>query len=244
MRAVRSDGAGGSYSRRERTRPARLACAGASRGRARAERAPAVRDVARVPRRSTRRSSCASRANYGSVARFKVRDRSVFLVTDPAGVKHVLQDNADNYGRKTRSVEALRETLGNGLLTTTGPSWWRNRRLAQPSFHKQRLARLRGHHGGVFSRIRRRASRARAPAAPRSTSCRVRAPHAAHPRALPVRARSHRRGRRRRRRARCRPSPHDREAGGAVSAAGHRADARRTCASARRCARSIGWCCR
>jgi cytochrome P450 len=64
----------------------------------------------------------------------------VFLVTDPVWTKHVLQDNADNYGRKTRSVEALKETLGNGLLTTTGPSWWRNRRLAQPSFHKQRLA--------------------------------------------------------------------------------------------------------
>jgi cytochrome P450 len=65
-------------------------------------------------------------------------------VTDPAGAKHVLQDNADNYGRKTRSVEALKETLGNGLLTTTGPSWWRNRRLAQPSFHKQRLAGFAG----------------------------------------------------------------------------------------------------
>src|SRR5262245_48752562 len=81
---------------------------------------------------------------YGGVARFVLRGRSVFLVTDPAGTKRVLQDNADNYGRKTRSVEALRETLGNGLLTTTGPSWWRNRRLAQPSFHKQRLASFAG----------------------------------------------------------------------------------------------------
>jgi cytochrome P450 len=77
---------------------------------------------------------------YGGVARFMVRGHSVFLVSDPAGVKRVLQDNADNYGRKTRAVQALRETLGNGLLTTTGPAWWRNRRLAQPSFHKQRLA--------------------------------------------------------------------------------------------------------
>jgi cytochrome P450 len=81
---------------------------------------------------------------YGGVARFIVRGRSVFLVSDPVGAKHVLQDNADNYGRKTRAVQALRETLGNGLLTTTGPSWWRNRRLAQPSFHKQRLAGFAG----------------------------------------------------------------------------------------------------
>jgi cytochrome P450 len=77
---------------------------------------------------------------YGGVVRFRVRGHLVFLVSDPAGVKHVLQDNADNYGRKTRAVQELRKTLGNGLLTTTGPAWWRNRRLAQPSFHKQRLA--------------------------------------------------------------------------------------------------------
>jgi hypothetical protein len=51
---------------------------------------------------------------YGGVARFIVRGRSVFLVSDPVGAKHVLQDNADNYGRKTRAVQALRETLGNG----------------------------------------------------------------------------------------------------------------------------------
>jgi cytochrome P450 len=82
--------------------------------------------------------------DYGGVARFVIRGRSVFLVTAPDSVKRVLQDNADNYGRKTRSVAALRDTLGNGLLTTTGPSWWRNRRLAQPSFHKQRLAGFAG----------------------------------------------------------------------------------------------------
>ena len=36
---------------------------------------------------------------YGGVARFGLRTRSVYLVTDPAAVKRVLQDNADNYGR-------------------------------------------------------------------------------------------------------------------------------------------------
>jgi cytochrome P450 len=81
---------------------------------------------------------------YGGVARFGLRTRSVHLVTEPAAVKRVLQDNADNYGRKTRSLAALRETIGDGLLTTTGPAWWRNRRLAQPAFHKQRLGAFAG----------------------------------------------------------------------------------------------------
>ena len=83
----------------------------------------------------------------------------------------MLQDNADNYGRKTRSVDALRETLGNGLLTTTGPSWWRNRRLAQPSFHKQRLAGFAGIMASSSADFVERLLRARAPPAHRSTSC-------------------------------------------------------------------------
>ena len=77
---------------------------------------------------------------YGGVARLGRRRPLVFLVSDPAAVKHVLQDNAENYGRNTRGVAALRETLGNGLLPTSGPAWRRNRRLAQPAFHRQRLA--------------------------------------------------------------------------------------------------------
>ena len=81
---------------------------------------------------------------YGGVAQFGLRGRPVILVTDPAGVKRVLQDNAENYERKTRSVDALRETLGNGLITTTGAFWRRNRRLAQPAFHKQRLGTFAG----------------------------------------------------------------------------------------------------
>jgi len=78
--------------------------------------------------------------DYGGVARLGRRRPLVFLVSDPDAVKHVLQDNAENYGRNTRGVAALRETLGNGLLTTSGAAWRRNRRLAQPAFHRQRLA--------------------------------------------------------------------------------------------------------
>jgi cytochrome P450 len=77
---------------------------------------------------------------YGGVVRIPVGLRELCLVSDPAGVKRVLQDNVDNYGRDTRSFAALRDTLGDSLLTITGERWRRNRRLAQPAFHKQRLA--------------------------------------------------------------------------------------------------------
>ena len=103
---------------------------------------------------------------YGGVARFGLRTRSVYLVTDPAAVKRVLQDNADNYGRKTRSLAALRETIGDGLLTTTGPAWWRNRRLAQPAFHKQRLGAFAGTMAEAAAGFVGRVSNPGAPAAP------------------------------------------------------------------------------
>lgn len=61
-----------------------------------------------------------------------------FLVCDPAGIKHVLQDNPRNY-HKSPLYDRLRDNLGNGLLTSEDTSWLRQRRLAQPAFHRQRL---------------------------------------------------------------------------------------------------------
>jgi cytochrome P450 len=61
-----------------------------------------------------------------------------FLVSDPADIRHVLQDNARNY-HKSPLYDRLREGLGNGLLTSEDSHWLRQRRLAQPAFHRQRL---------------------------------------------------------------------------------------------------------
>src|SRR5690349_15730044 len=64
-----------------------------------------------------------------------------FLVSDPAGIRHVLQDNARNY-HKSPLYDRLREGLGNGLLTSEDAFWLRQRRLAQPAFHRQRLVAM------------------------------------------------------------------------------------------------------
>ena len=79
---------------------------------------------------------------YGPVTRLHFGLVEAYLVSSPAGVKRVLQDNSDNYGRQTRGFRALRLTLGDGLITTDGAFWRRQRRIAQPAFHKQRLAGL------------------------------------------------------------------------------------------------------
>jgi cytochrome P450 len=79
---------------------------------------------------------------YGPVARLHFGLVEAYLVSSPGGVKRVLQDNSENYGRQTRGFRALRLTLGDGLITTDGAFWRRQRRIAQPAFHKQRLAGL------------------------------------------------------------------------------------------------------
>ncbi len=77
---------------------------------------------------------------YGPVAHLQLGLVDAYLVSQPGGVKRVLQDNSENYGRQTRGFQALRMTLGNGLITEDGAFWRRQRRLAQPAFHKARLA--------------------------------------------------------------------------------------------------------
>jgi cytochrome P450 len=78
---------------------------------------------------------------FGDVAYLKIGPRRGYLLTDAADVRHVLQDNAANY-RKSPLYDKLRQSLGNGLLTSEGAFWLRQRRIAQPAFHRQRIAAL------------------------------------------------------------------------------------------------------
>jgi cytochrome P450 len=75
---------------------------------------------------------------YGDVVRLKAGPYDGYLVSDPADIKRVLQDNARNY-HKSPLYDRLRDGLGNGLLTSEDSLWLRQRRLAQPAFHRQRL---------------------------------------------------------------------------------------------------------
>ena len=78
---------------------------------------------------------------FGDVAYFKIGPRHGYLITNPADVRRVLQDNARNY-HKSPLYDKLRMSLGNGLLTSEDEFWLRQRRIAQPAFHRQRIAQL------------------------------------------------------------------------------------------------------
>src|SRR5882672_6307567 len=79
-------------------------------------------------------------SRLGDVVEIKFPRYRTFLITKPELIEHVLHDNYKAYGKQTRGYHALRTVLGNGLLTSEGSFWLRQRRLAQPAFHRENLA--------------------------------------------------------------------------------------------------------
>ncbi len=77
---------------------------------------------------------------HGDLVRFGAGPLSVYISRSPETAQRVLVDNRRNYDKKTRGYDALRLFLGNGLLTSEGEFWKRQRRIAQPAFHRQRIA--------------------------------------------------------------------------------------------------------
>lgn len=81
-------------------------------------------------------------ARQGDVVRYRYGPVVSHLVTHPDGVRRILQDNVRNYTKEHFSYGMVRWVAGNGLLTSMGDFWLRQRRLAQPAFHRQRIAAL------------------------------------------------------------------------------------------------------
>lgn len=78
---------------------------------------------------------------HGDAVRLRFPLGSTYLFNHPDAYKRILQDNNSNYV-KSRSYHKMREFLGQGLLTSEGEFWRRQRRLIQPAFHKDRLRAL------------------------------------------------------------------------------------------------------
>lgn len=71
------------------------------------------------------------------------------VVSDPAGIRYVLLDNAANYRKSEIGRRILETGLGRGLLTSEGETWRAQRRIMAPSFD---AASLR-HYGDVMGRV-------------------------------------------------------------------------------------------
>lgn len=75
----------------------------------------------------------------GDTARLRLANMMFTTVFHPRDVQRVLVDNVANYTKHSHGYEKLRLLIGNGLVTSTGDFWLRQRRIAQPAFHKKRI---------------------------------------------------------------------------------------------------------
>jgi cytochrome P450 len=80
--------------------------------------------------------------NYGDIARVTMLGEESIFVNDPDAIQHILQTNSRNYDKQTMDYQLLYPLVGQGLLTSDGDAWLRQRRLMQPAFHRQRIAAL------------------------------------------------------------------------------------------------------
>jgi cytochrome P450 len=78
---------------------------------------------------------------FGDVVHLRIGPHQGFLVNQPDAIRHVLQDNARNF-HKSPLYDRLKVAVGNGLLTSEESYWLRQRRMAQPAFHRQRVGAM------------------------------------------------------------------------------------------------------
>lgn len=77
---------------------------------------------------------------HGDVVRLELPGITAHLCSHPDHVERVLVDQHRLFTKQTRGYDKLRQFLGNGLVTSEGSFWMRQRRIAQPAFAKKRIA--------------------------------------------------------------------------------------------------------
>lgn len=82
-------------------------------------------------------------SRYGDIVAYRFGPFPVVLLNHPEAVTRALQDNHPNYGKRNSPFyRMLRQFLGDGLVTSDGDFWLRQRRLAQPAFQRRKLEGL------------------------------------------------------------------------------------------------------
>jgi cytochrome P450 len=92
---------------------------------------------------------------YGDIVHFKLGPQDIYLLNHPDFIRDVLVTNNRNFV-KSRGLEMAKKFLGESLLTSEGEFHRRQRRLAQPAFHRQRINAYAEVMTGHASRTRER----------------------------------------------------------------------------------------
>jgi cytochrome P450 len=88
---------------------------------------------------------------YGDVVRVPLPRETTYMLSHPDDIEYVLRGNHRNFV-KDRLTHLLSKLLGQGLLTSEGDFWRRQRSLAQPAFQLQQI----GKYGAVMVSLTQR----------------------------------------------------------------------------------------
>lgn len=80
--------------------------------------------------------------NYGDVVRIRLGPMEALVIFHPDAIQRVMQDNQSNYSKDTIAFNSMKLVFGNGLITSDGDFWLKQRRLMQPAFHRDRINAL------------------------------------------------------------------------------------------------------
>ncbi|HET9279614.1 MAG TPA: cytochrome P450, partial [Flavitalea sp.] len=81
------------------------------------------------------------RKNYDDFVRIQIGGKNYIVIQSPDASRHVLQENAKNY-YKPGAARMMKKVMGNGLATSNGDLWLKQRRLMQPAFHRKKIEGL------------------------------------------------------------------------------------------------------
>ncbi len=99
---------------------------------------PSILDMAKDPLKFVVEQS-QKLGNFFTIPFYGIKN--VFVTTNVEVIRQVMQSNQKNY-RKSATYKQLKLALGNGLVTSEGEFWRRQRRMAQPAFYKTQLEEL------------------------------------------------------------------------------------------------------
>src|SRR6202050_567188 len=77
---------------------------------------------------------------YGDIVHFPLLFQSRILLSSPDLIEEILVRQPQKFEKGPGLRDAAQRLLGEGLLTAEGDLWLQQRRLAQPAFHRQRIA--------------------------------------------------------------------------------------------------------
>jgi cytochrome P450 len=76
---------------------------------------------------------------FGPIAHYRFMGTVIVFINDPEYINEILINQASSFVRE-RTLQRMKILLGEGLITSDDPIHMRQRRIAAPAFHRQRIA--------------------------------------------------------------------------------------------------------